>query len=119
MTRLRAGSLSMAAGFLLVQALASACPAGELRVPGSKDMGEECFDDEECDDPGTCLNGVCSGYPCGEEDACKNELSCQQVNDQRNCVMECAADSDCEGRQTCVEVARSTNNPDDTLEICL
>lgn len=100
-------------------AWASACPGGDVRVPGGKDMGEECFDDEECDDPGTCLNGVCSGYPCAEGDACKNDLACQPVNDQRSCVMECATDSDCIARQTCVEVARYTNNPDDTIEVCL
>lgn len=98
---------------------AVACPTGDLRVPGSQGMGEECFDDEECDDPGTCLNSVCSGYPCEEGDTCDNDLTCQQVNDQRNCVLECATDSDCGGRQTCVEVARSTNNPSDIIEICL
>jgi hypothetical protein len=108
----------LAAGMLLAL-WTSACPGGDLRVPGGKDMGEECFDDEECDEPGTCLNGVCSGYPCDEGDSCKNDLSCQQVNDQRNCVLECATDSDCIGRQTCIEVARSTNNPTDTVEICL
>lgn len=109
---------SMAAGALLA-ALAAACPTGDVRVPGGKDMGEECFDDEECDDPGTCLNGVCSGYPCAEGGECDNDLICEQVNDQQSCVLTCATTSDCLARQQCVEVARSVNNPTNTIEICL
>ena len=107
---------------LLLAALVGACPLGDVRVPGSKDMGEECFDDEECDDPGTCLNGACSGYPCGEGGACKNELVCEQVNDQQSCVLPCDLEDrnpDCVGRQTCVAVARSVNNPSNTIAICL
>ena len=99
--------------------LSAGCPTGDVRVPGAKDMGEECFDDEECDDPGTCLNGVCSGYPCDEGDSCANDLTCQQVDDARSCVLECDKDSNCAGRQSCVEVARSSGNPTDTIEICL
>ncbi len=104
---------------VLFAALLGGCVLGDVRVPGSQEMGEECFDDEECDDPGTCLNGVCSGYPCAEGGSCNNDLVCEQVNDQQSCVLTCASTSDCLARQECVEVARSVNNPDNVIEICL
>lgn len=99
--------------------LVAACPLGDVRVPGSKDMGEECFDDEECDDPGTCLNGVCSGYPCDDDGSCDNGLVCERVSDQQSCVMACEDAGDCLARQECASVPRSQGNPDDTITVCL
>ncbi len=97
----------------------TACPFGDVRVPGSKDMGEECFDDEECDEPGTCLNGVCSGYPCEGDGSCDNGLACERVSDQQSCVMPCEDTGDCLARQECAPVPRSQGNPDDTITVCL
>lgn len=98
--------------------VAAAACGGPIRVPGGKEMGEECFDDEECDDPGTCLNGVCSGYAC-DNGSCENELVCTRVNDQDSCVLPCAGDRDCRARQVCTQVARSSGNPDDVVTVCL
>lgn len=103
----------------LMMLIASACPTGDVHVPGGQEMGEECFDDEECDEPGTCLNGVCSGYPCDEGGGCKNDLVCAPVSDQPSCVMACEDTGDCLARQACVEVPRSSGNPDDTITVCL
>ncbi|OGQ24068.1 MAG: hypothetical protein A2138_11285 [Deltaproteobacteria bacterium RBG_16_71_12] len=117
MARWRA-ALSMV-GLTTLFGVAGACPSGDVHVPGGQDMGEECFDDEECDEPGTCLNGVCSGYPCDEGGGCKNDLACERVSDQQSCVMTCEETDDCLTRQSCVEVPRSSNDPNNTLLVCL
>ena len=68
---------------------------------GGRPMGEECSASDQCEDGGTCLDGVCSGYGCTRDADCENGLVCGEIGGGRVCVAVCGGDEDCLGTQTC------------------
>jgi hypothetical protein len=94
----------------IVFVLLSACQHG---------MGEPCNKSSACADPGLCLSGVCTGYPCNTSADCENGLQCATVNDVQGCFQPCTSTSDCGGDQVCLEVPTSTADEAATAPYCL
>lgn len=88
---------------MLVVLLSLACfwPLDGGPRPGSRAMGEECEQSEDCVDDGTCLKGVCEGYACRQDGDCENGHVCAEGDGWSACALPCDGDGDCPGGLTC------------------
>lgn len=82
-------------------------------------MGQACDSTSQCAGSGVCLKGVCSGYSCQVQADCSGDYTCGAVLDAGACVLECGADDDCDGGQTCRTIPVSTDDESPTNRICL
>lgn len=85
---------------------------------GGAGMGEPCEETVDCEEGGSCLAGVCSGYACEGDGDCENGYTCGSVAGTPVCVVACEGDDDCGGEQTCREVAVDEEG-EEVATVCL
>jgi hypothetical protein len=81
-------------------------------------MGQPCERSSDCAG-GACIKGACSAYACEGDTDCSGDFVCGAVLDARVCVLHCELDDDCPGRQSCWNVAESTDDDSVRNDVCM